>query len=110
HGEILGEDEDQPAFYASVTSNEAVTISLLLRHAEIGAAMRDHLVEFLECTFVEEEFDPLTGRHLAFFVLARAALFAATRVGQRIAAFQLCKFLFQVHLRKNYSCPGAAYP
>jgi hypothetical protein len=34
-------------------------------------------------------------------VLARAALFAATSVSQRITAFELCKFLFQVHLRKN---------
>ena len=93
----MSEDKDQPALNASVTGHEAVAVSLLLRHAEVSAMVGHHLVEFLERAFIQEEFDPLTGGHLALFVLTSAALFAAASVRQRITPLQLCKFLFQIH-------------
>ena len=99
HGEVLGKDEHQPAFDASVAGDEAVAVILLLVHAEVGAAMRDQLVGLFEGAFVEQELDALARRHLALLVLAGAALFASTGIGQRVAALQFGQLLFQVHGR-----------
>jgi hypothetical protein len=50
----------------------------LLGHAEVGAAVGDEFVGFFEGAFVEQKVDALAGRHLAFFVLAFAALRASS--------------------------------
>ena len=88
HREVLREDEHQPAFDAAIAGDKAVAEILLLVHAEVGAAMGDQLVGFLEGAFVEQELDTLAGRHFAFLVFARAALFAAAGFGQGVAALQ----------------------
>ena len=98
-GEVLREDEDQPAFDAAIAGEEAVAEILLLVHAEVGAAVGDQLVGLFEGAFVEQEFDALAGRHLALFVFAGAALFAAAGFGQRVATLQFRQFLFQIHGR-----------
>ena len=97
NGEILGEDEDQPALDAAVAGDEAVAVVFLLGHAEVVGAMRDQLVGLLEGAFVEQELDALAGRHFAFFVLALAALLSAAVFGQLIARLQFGEFLFEVH-------------
>ena len=99
HREVLGEDEHQPAFDASVAGDEAVAVILLLVHAEVGAAMGDELVGLFEGAFVEQELDALARRHLALLVLACAAFFASAGFGQRVAALQFGQLLFQVHGR-----------
>src|ERR1019366_1991924 len=88
HGEVLSEDEDQAAFNSSVSGEAAVTVNGLLVHAEVGAAMRDQLVGFLEGAFVEEEFNALAGGHLALFVFAGAALFSASGFGEGVTTFE----------------------
>ena len=61
------------------------------------AAVGDQLVGLFEGAFVEQEFDALAGRHLAFFVLALAALRAAAFFGQLVALFQFGNFFFEFH-------------
>ena len=61
--------------------------------------MGDQLVGFLEGAFVEQKLYAFAGRHLALLVFARAALFATTGFGKRIAAFKFRQLLFQVHGR-----------
>ena len=65
-GEILREDVDQAAVDAAVAGDEAVAGNALLVHAEIAAAVRDQLVQFLEGAFVEQQFDALARGELAF--------------------------------------------
>ena len=98
-GEVLREDEDQPAFDAAIAGEEAVAEILLLFHAEVGAAVSDQLVGLLEGAFVEQKLDALARRHLALLVLARPALFASAGFGQRVTALQFGQLLFQVHGR-----------
>ena len=59
--------------------------------------MRDQLVGFLERAFIEQKFDALARRHLAFFMLLLAALLAAAFFGQMVALLQLFQLLFEVH-------------
>ncbi len=106
HGEVLGEDEHQPALDAAVAGDEAVAINLLLLHAEIGAAMGDQLVGLFEGTFVEQEGDALARRHLAFLVLALVTLFSAASFCQAVALLQFFQLLFQSHAG-NYKEAGS---
>jgi hypothetical protein len=48
-------------------------------------------VEFLKGAMIEQDFDPLAGRQLAFGMLRRDALFAATEAGDGAAVFKLIK-------------------
>ena len=98
-GEVLGEDEDEAAFDASVAGDEAVAVDLLLGHAEVVAAVRDQLVGLFEGAVVEQELDALAGRHLAFFVLALAALRSAAVFGELVAFLEFGDFLFEIHAR-----------
>ena len=94
--------EDQPAFDAAVAGDEAVAEDLLVRHAEVGAAMGDELVGLFEGAFIEQELDALARRHLALFVLAFAALGAASGFRKFVAPLQLRQLLLKVHGR-DYS-------
>ena len=98
-GEVLGEDEDQAAFDASVAGEEAVADKPLLFHAEVGAAVRDQFVGLFECAFVEQELDALAGGHLALLVFAGAALFSASGFGECVATLQFGQLLLKVHAR-----------
>jgi hypothetical protein len=48
----------------------------------------DQFVGLFEGALVEQELDAFAGRHLALFVLAGAALFAASGFGQGVTALQ----------------------
>ena len=61
--------------------------------------MRDQLVGLFERTLVEQELDPLAGRHLAFLMLPFATLLPTSLGGKAVALLQFFKFLFQVHCR-----------
>src|SRR6185312_9662040 len=96
---ILRENKRQAAFNSAIAGDKAVAVDLLrgCTHSEVSAAVRDHLVEFLKRTLVKKEFNPFTGRHFAFLMLACATLFTAARLGQAVSALQFCEFLLQVH-------------
>ena len=71
----------------------------MLFRSEIGATVGDELVRFFKCALIEEELNALAGRHLSFFVLALAALGAATFVRQAVAALKFLQLLLDVHGR-----------
>ena len=76
--EVLAEDEDQPAVDRAVAGDDAVTGNLLVRHAEVVAAVLDEHVPFLEARRIEQEVEAFARRQLAFCVLRIDALLAAT--------------------------------
>ena len=77
HGEVLGEDEDRAAVDRAPAGDHAVAGDLGLLHAEIGAAVLDEHVEFLERVVIEQQLDALARGELALGVLRRNALLAA---------------------------------
>ena len=54
HGEILGEDIDQPAVDRARSGDHAVAGDLLLLHAEVDAIMLDVHVDFFEAAGIEQ--------------------------------------------------------
>src|ERR1700732_155046 len=96
---VLGKDEDQPSFNASVAGDEAVAVELLLGHAEIVRAMGDQFVGLLAGPLIEQKLDPPAGRHFAFLMLPLAALLPAAFRRQAVALLQFFQLLFQIHLR-----------
>lgn len=68
-GEVLGEDRDGAAFDGAVTGDDTVAVGAVGGQAEVGRAVPGELVQFGERSFVQEEFDPLTGGQLALFML-----------------------------------------
>ena len=70
HREILREYVNLTSVDQAVPGDEAVAVDHLLVHAEIAAAVADQLVHFFKRAFVEQQFDPLAGRKLAFSMLA----------------------------------------
>jgi hypothetical protein len=95
--EILRKAEDQAAFDTSVAGDETIAVVLLLLHAEVGAAMRDQLVGFLECAFIQQELDSFARRHFSLLVLALAPFRAAALLGQLVATLQFRNFFFKIH-------------
>src|SRR5262249_55488884 len=75
--EVLREDEDAAPLDEPVAGDHAVTGDLLLRHAEVGAAVRHELVDLDEAARVEEQLDALPRRQLSAPVLALDAVLAA---------------------------------
>ena len=82
HGEVLAENEDQAAVDRAVAGHHAVAGHLLLGHAEIGAAVLDEHVPFLEDALVEQELDALARGELALGVLGIDALRAAAELAR----------------------------
>ena len=80
-GEVLAEDEDQPAVDHAVAGDDAVAANLVVFHAEVGAAVLDEHVPLFESAFVEQQFEPLARRQLALGVLRGDALVAAAQAG-----------------------------
>jgi len=72
----------------AIARDETVAWNNLLLHAEIAAAVGDELVQFLERVLVNEQFDALTCRELAFFMLAGAALRSPALVGSLVPAME----------------------
>ena len=93
----MRKDINQAAFDAAVAGDESVAIDFLFGHAEIVAAVRDQLVGLFEGALVEQKLDALAGGHLAFLVLALAALGASAIFSQLVAPFEFVDFLCEVH-------------
>ncbi len=89
HGEILGEDIDEPAIDRTLAGDHAVAGNLLFLHAEIGTLVLDEHVIFLERAFIEQGLDTLARGEFAFLVLAFNALLAAAETRTLAACFQL---------------------
>ena len=83
HGEILAEDEHEPAVDGAVAGHDPVAGDLLSFHAEVVAAVLDEHVPLLKGVGVEQDFDALSGGEFALGVLARDALLAATGARRR---------------------------
>ena len=74
-----------------MTRDDAVAIGALLLHPEIGAAMRDEHVEFLETVRIEQQFDPFASGQLALGVLRVDPFLAAAQTGRLPAVLQFLK-------------------
>ena len=83
HGKVLGEDEGLAAVDGAPAGDDAVAGHLVLLHAELGGAMLDEHVEFLERSLVEQQLDALARGQLAAGVLRLDALLAAAELGAR---------------------------
>jgi hypothetical protein len=81
HGEVLAEGEGQAAVDHAVAGDDAVARDLLVGHAEVGTAVLDEHVPFLEGAFVEQQFEPLARGELALLVLRVDALLATAQAG-----------------------------
>ena len=109
HGEVLRKHVHEPPFDAPVASDESVAVDFLFGHAEVIAAVGDQLVGFLERAFVEQKFDALARRHLAFFMLPLAALGPSTVFGQLVPLASVRRLFLRDSWRKDYSLwPGPA--
>ncbi len=87
-GEILRKDIDHAAIDRAPAGHDAVAIGAIVLHPEIGAAMGDEHVEFLEAALIHQQFDPLAGGQLAALVLRIDAPLPAAQSRLAAAAFQ----------------------
>src|SRR6266446_2309638 len=78
YGKVLRENIDQPAIDAAKAGDEAVARGTLFLHAKIDSAVTHKFVQLLERAFVKQKVDALARRKFAGFVLAFAAIRAAT--------------------------------
>ncbi len=76
----------------------------MLFHAEIAAAVRDELVDFLEGAGVEQQLDALARGELSGVVLPLVSLGAAAQFG---AALQISEGFMRIHSAR---CPVRGAP
>ena len=88
-GEVLAEDEYEPAVDHAVAGDDAIARRAVVGHAEVVVAVLDEHVPFLERVLVQQKFDALAGRQLALGVLRGDALFAAAEPGAGTLGFEL---------------------
>ena len=81
NGEILAVDEDDAAVDGAVTGDAAVAGDFLVVHVEVGAAMLDEHVVFLEGIRIHQHVDALARGELALGVLRFDAHLAAALAG-----------------------------
>ena len=77
HREVLAEDEHHAAVDRAVARDDAVAEDLVLLHAEVGAAVLDERVPFLEAALIEQQLDAFARRQLAARVLLVDTFLAA---------------------------------
>jgi hypothetical protein len=77
HGEVLGEDVDEPPVDPARARDHAIAQDLLVGHAEVGAVVGDEAVELHERAHVEQRLHPLARGAFALLVLVGHALGAA---------------------------------
>ena len=80
---------DDASVDAAVAGDDAVARDDLLLHPEIGAAMRDELVDLLERAGIEQPLDALARGELALLVLLAQPFLAAAELG---ATFEVWSF------------------
>ena len=108
HREVLAEHEHQSAVDRAVAGHHAVTGGLLLRHAEVDAAVLDEHVPFLERAFVAQDVDPFARGQLALAVLGLDPPIAAALAGS--AAHLLQPFQDFAHGYRLSSPASRAFP
>ena len=81
HGKVLGEHEGLAAVDRAPAGDDAVPGHLGLLHAELGRAVLDEHVEFLERSLVEQQLDALARGQFAAGMLRLDALLAAAELG-----------------------------
>src|SRR4029453_12583973 len=69
-GEVLTEDEDEPAVDRPVSGDDAVAEDLLLGHPEFRGSMGDERIQLDERSRIEQQVEPLASGQLARAVLA----------------------------------------
>src|SRR6185503_2885904 len=85
----------EAAVDSSVAAHHAVSRHDLVAHAEVGAAVRDELVDFFECAGVEQEVDALARRQLAGFALAAETFLAPAQLGPPLEIGQVIVMIHQ---------------
>jgi hypothetical protein len=88
-GEVLGEDENQPAVDPAGTGDDPIAGKDLLVEPEVGGAMSDEAVQLEEATLVKQKIDPLASGELAFLVLLRHPLGAAALFSESLPMVKL---------------------
>ena len=91
--EVLREGVDDAAVDAAVAGDDAVAGNDLRAHPEIGAAVRDQLVDLFERAGIEEPFHALARRELALLVLLAQPLFAAAELGETLELLKLFNWI-----------------
>jgi hypothetical protein len=89
HGEVLAEDINLPPVHRAPAGNHPVAGHLDIVHAEIGAAMGDEHVEFLEAALVQQQLDALARGQLALGMLRLDAAPATTQARLGSAVLKL---------------------
>ena len=79
---------------APEAGHKTVAVDHLLVHAEVAAAVRHQLIQFLKGAFVEKQLDTFARGELALFMLAVAAFRTAALFGRRVPA---AEFLEPIH-------------
>ena len=87
--EVLAVDEHQPAVDRAVAGHHAVARNLLVRHAEVVAAMLDEHVPFFEALRIKQEIEAFARRQLALGVLGVDALLSAAEPRGRALLLEL---------------------
>src|SRR6266852_7505907 len=77
--EILRKDVDQASIDLAIAGDNSVARYLLLIQAEVCRTMGHKHVQFIECTWVQQEVESFASREFAFFMLCLNAFFAATQ-------------------------------
>ena len=88
HGEVLAEDEHQPAVDRPRAGYNAVARDLLRRHAEVDAIMLDIHVELLEARGIEQHVEPLARRQPALLMLRVDASLTAAHARRLAPPFE----------------------
>ena len=114
HGEVLGEDIDQPAVDRARAGDHAVAGDLLLLHAEVDAVVLDVHVIFFEAALIEQHLEPLARGELALGVLRVDPLLAAAEPrlrslrlklfdGRRRHSLSLCRRAATAKAKRQFS-------
>ena len=105
-GEILAEDEDQPAVDRPRSGDDAVAGDHRLLHAEVDAIMLDIHVDLFEAAGIEQHRDPLARGQPALLVLAVDPRLAAAERGLVALVLEL----FQDREHRLSVSFGATFP
>src|SRR5262249_50228160 len=100
-GEVLRKHKHIPPVDQTVARDHAISGIKFLVQSEVFRTMDHELVKVFKRSFVEQEFDALTRRHLSCFVLLLNTSSAATLLGRKASLskslqprFRLFCFLF----------------
>ena len=88
-GEILAENEHQPAVDGAAAGDHPVAGNALFLHAEVDAVVLDISVQLLEAVLVQQHFEPLARGQLALGVLRVDALLPPAQSRGLAAALEL---------------------